>query len=185
MDDLQSFIEQSSIFRLFFLDAHISDPDKSGKDYDGNCTCATQTGQILEDVGRDEAEHLTRDRQISDLRLLGSQGFDPCGFSGTLRELCAVKIEEDDGCTSDQGSDGGCAQQSAEQGSADFAQIFGFFDAGKSAHDRHKNQRHDQHLQEADVTVTDDIDPVDGSQCDCAVRCKKQLDGGPEDDPQS
>ena len=97
------------------------------------------------------------------MKLLGGQGFDPCGFSGTLRELCTVKIEEDDGCPSDKGSDGGCTKQSAEHGSADFAQILGFFDAGKSAHDRHENQWDDQHLQEADVTVTDDIDPIDGS----------------------
>ena len=71
----------------------ISDSDKSGKDHDGIRTRDAQTGQILEDVGRDEAEHLARDRQVSDLRLLGSQGFDPCGFRGTLRELCAVQIE--------------------------------------------------------------------------------------------
>ena len=147
---------------MFFLDAHISDSDKSGKDHDGNRTRAAQTGQILEDVGRDEAEHLTRNRQVSDLCLLGSQSFDSCSFSGTLRELCAIKIEENDRCPPNQSRDGGCAQQSSKNGSADFAQVLCFLDARKSAHDRNENQWHDQHLQEADITVTDDIDPIDG-----------------------
>ncbi len=61
-----------------------------------------------------------------------------------------------------QGGDQGGEQQSTDAQEANFPQLRGIVQAGHRAKDGGEDQRHNNHLQQLDVTVADDIEPLDG-----------------------
>ncbi len=60
------------------------------------------------------------------------------------------------------GGDQGGEQQSTDAQEANFPQLRGIVQAGHRAKDGGEDQRHNNHLQQLDVTVADDIEPLDG-----------------------
>ena len=120
-----------------------------------------RTGQVSKRVLRNEGEHHLRHGQISHFtNVVGLNRGQTRRFSGTLNQaFCGQAKQVGDQHTHQRGNQRGEQQRTNGQ-EADFSQLSGIMQAGHGAQNRGEHQRHNDHLQQLDIAVTDDVEPL-------------------------
>ncbi|MNH22397.1 hypothetical protein D3C79_822530 [compost metagenome] len=104
-----------------------------------------------------------RDVEVGDLAgIVTVDGLQACAFLYACHQPLGAQAEQIGQGDTDQRSDGSGQQQCADGQDADAAKRGGVVQAGHGAEDRGEDQRHDDHLQQADIAVADQIQPADG-----------------------
>ncbi len=145
------------------------------------------TGQIGKRVFRDKGEQQLRRTEIRDFtNVVALDGAQTRGFLRALYQPLGAEVEQAGHQHAHQCGNGGGKQQHADGQHADFAQRRGVMQPRHRTEDRGKYQWHDNHLQQLNIAVADDVEPanrlfhhravfaINGLQCQAKDRPQHQ-----------
>ena len=114
-------------------------------------------GHIIERVGGNEGIDLPGHVGLVDVRGARFQRGDAGGVFG---QAFRVEAEGGGGQRAHQGGDGGGDHQDGDDRTADLTHVLAALHAGDGGHDGDHHQRDDDHAQQADINIADQLDPV-------------------------
>ncbi|SBF30232.1 Uncharacterised protein [Klebsiella variicola] len=133
-------------------------------------------GQVSKRVLRHKGKDQLRYAEIGHFsHIVALDGVQTGCFCAALNQTLGGEAEHIGHQHANQSSDKRGEQQSADAQEADFSQLRGIMQPGHRAQDRGEDQRHHNHLQQLDIAITDDIEPLDGILQHLAVRPVDQL----------
>ena len=128
---------------------------------------------------------MLRQGQPLECFLVGLNRFDGGGVGcHPLDKTGALEVKDDHAHDSQQRSDCRGRQEDSQNVSGHLLQVGLGFEPSKGADQGDEYQRDDQHLQQGDVAVPDDVDPINRVRDRLAIRPVNQLDGTTTDDSQ-
>ena len=126
----------------------------------GGWACA---GQVSKRVLRNEGEHHLRNGQIGHFtHVVGLNRRQTRGFSATLHQTFSSQAKQIGYQHTHQRRNQRGEEQGTNGQEADFTQLRGIVQAGYGAQNRGEYQRHNDHLQQLYIAVTDNVEPLNG-----------------------
>ena len=165
-----------AFFHILFQQLKRCDAEERRENDDADDGGWVSPGQVSKRVLRHEGKDQLRDAEIRYFpHIVALDGVQTGGLRAALDQTLGGEAEHIGHQHANQGGDQGGEQQSTDAQEANFPQLRGIVQAGHRAKDRGEDQRHNNHLQQLDVTVADDIEPLDGILQHLAVRPVDQL----------
>jgi len=136
--------------------------DEHGEDHHADDRSRLGPCQVTNRVARDERQQQLRDIQVGNLAcIVAVDNLHARAFLGAGHQAIGTQAEQVGQDDTDQGGDGRGHQQGPNAQHADAAERRRIVQTGHGAEDRGEDQRHDDHLQQADVAVADQVQPAD------------------------
>ena len=118
-------------------------------------------GQVSKRVLRNEGEHHLRNRQIGHFtHVVGLNRGQACCFSRALHQTFGRQAKQVGYQHTHQRGDQRGKQQGTNGQKTDFTQLSGVMQAGNGTQNRGEHQRHHDHLQQLDIAVADNVEPL-------------------------
>ncbi len=137
--------------------------EEDGKDNHADDRGRLGPCQVTYRVAGDERQQQLRDVEVGDLAgVVAVDNLHARAFLRAGHQAFGAQAEQVGQDDADQRGDGGGQQQGTNAQHADAAQRRGIVQARHGTEDRGEDQRHDDHLQQADVAVADQVEPGDG-----------------------
>ena len=185
VNSFDHFPEGCGLLRLLAVDSENRHPDERGENDDGQrgrAACARHVGKRIR---RHEFQNLLRNclilnisqslLELLPLRIFAVARFNVNGFQ--------VKAEADSDTHSGCNRHG--HQQHRNDRSAHLAEILSALQIHDSGDDRYHNERHDHHLQQADIAVARQVEPIGRLRNDGRVNTENQLQYDAKHNPES
>lgn len=160
-----------AFFHILFQQLKRCDAEERRENDDADDGGWVSPGQVSKRVLRHEGKDQLRDAEIRYFpHIVALDGVQTGGLRAALDQTLGGEAEHIGHQHANQGGDQGGEQQSTDAQEANFPQLRGIVQAGHRAKDGGEDQRHNNHLQQLDVTVADYIEPLDGILQHLAVR---------------
>ena len=179
VEAVDEVLEELGLLGVPLPELEPGDAADDGEHHDAHGGVGSATSEVGKDVGRDERDDDLRQRETLDRLLLGLQGGHGVLRRG-LGEARAGEAGEGDDGPAEQGGDGNGAQQDGHHDAGDFAELVSDLGVGEGVHDRDEDQRNDQHLEQGDVALAHDGDPVEGRGGGIGLEAQEELDASAE-----
>ena len=158
-----NFFEELRLLGIFIAQLQICNAHdcRENDDRDGGRRAASC--EIGEYVRRNEAEKLLRNGERGNGFLFVLERCELGRVHRTIGKTCARQAGKRDNRPANDCRDGDRRKQHDEHDRANLAKVIGHFGAREGANNRHKHQRHNEHLQQVDVALAHDAHPIERS----------------------
>ena len=158
---VDELLEELRLLGIFIAQLQIRNAHdcRENDDRDGGRRAASS--EIGEYVRRNEAEQLLRNGERGNGFLLVLKGCELGRVHRAIGKACARQAGKRDNRPANDCRDGDRREQHDEHDRANLAKVIGHFSAREGADNGHEHQRHNEHLQQVDVTLAHDAHPIE------------------------